>query len=231
MTDICFEKAIQTLYSIQTAESLRLEEQTKVIEISFSEKFEKQMKKLIHRREKPYYVLINTAAKRVAMIILVAVITFVSTTIGIAKIYQPFADFIMEIFEDHTLFKQKPYDSALSADPLAEWKEYKLPITPDGFIVETYVSQPFYSEKKYVNSDGEYVVIIQSLLANSQSGFDTEGTEGEFIKVGNIDAFTFENKGETRIYIPYKSNSISIYGNIDKNELINIAISLNLEEK
>ena len=87
MTDICFEKAIQTLYDIQTAESLRLEEQTKNTEISFSEKFENQMKKLINRREKPYYVLINTAAKRVAMIILVAVITVVSTTIGIAAIY------------------------------------------------------------------------------------------------------------------------------------------------
>ncbi len=231
MTDVCFEKAIQTLYEIQTAESLRLEEQTKNTEIFFSEKFEKQMKKLIHRREKPYYVLINTAVKRVAVIILAAVITTVSATIGIAAVYQPFADFIMEIFEDHTLFKQKPYDSASSADPLDEWKEYKLSKTPDGFIVETCVPQPFYSEKKYVNNDGEYFVIIQSLLSNSQSGFDTEGTEGEFIKVGNIDAFTFENKGEARIYIPYKSNSISIYGNIDKNKLINIANSLNFEEK
>ena len=230
MTDICFEKAIQTLYDIQTAESLRLEEQTKNTEISFSEKFEKQMKKLIHRREKPYYVLINTAAKRVAMIILVAVITVVSTTIGIAAIYQPFADFIMEVFEDHTLFRPNHNNQTSSADPFAEWKSYTPSYIPKGFDVKTEVTDWEYIHTVY-SSDEQFFWIEQYSNYNGNISIDTEGTSIEDIYVSGVKGIYYENKGERRIMFLFRDTTITIHGNIDKNELINIAISLNLEEK
>lgn len=232
MTDISFEKAIQTLYSIQTAESLRLEEQTRSTEISFSEKFETQMKKLIHRREKPYYVLINTAAKRVAMIILVAVITFVSTTIGIAKIYQPFADFIMEIFDDHTLFRPNRTDQTSSTDPLAEWKSYTPSYIPEGFEVENEYEDWSEVYVKYSNSSGEFFAIKQLWYDDStRIDIDTEGTVVEDISILGVNGIYYENKGEKIICFTYNSVFVILNGNIDKNELVNIAISLNLEEK
>lgn len=232
MTDICFEKAIQTLYEIQTAESLRLEEQTKNTEISFSEKFEKQMKKLIHRREKPYYVLINTAVKRVAVIILAAVITTVSATIGIAAVYQPFADFIMEIFDDHTLFRPNHNNQTSSVDPLAEWKVYTLSYIPEGFEVENEYEDWSEVYVKYSNSSGEFFAVKQLWYDDStRIDIDTEGTVVEDISILGVNGIYYENKGEKIICFTYNSVFVILNGNIDKNELVNIAISLNLEEK
>ena len=230
MTDICFEKAIQTLYDIQTAESLRLEEQTKNTEISFSEKFEKQMNKLVHRREKPYYVLINTAAKRVAVIILAAVITTVSATIGIAAIYQPFADFIMEIFDDHTLFRPNHSTQTSSTDPLAEWKSYTPSYIPEGFEVETETTDWEYRYVMYTSTD-TFFWIEQLSQYNGQVLIDTEGTSIEDIYINGIKGIYYESKGEKTIILLTNNNCITVQGNIDKNELINIANSLNLEEK
>ena len=232
MTDICFEKAIQALYDIQTAESLCLEERTKNAEISFSEKFEKQMKKLIHRREKPYYVLINTAVKRVAMIILVAVITVVSTTIGIAAIYQPFADFIMEIFDDHTLFRPSHSNQTSSTDPLAEWKAYTPSYIPKGFEVENKYEDWSEVYVKYSDGSGKFFAIKQLWYDDStRIDIDTEGTVVETVSILGTDGIYYENKGEKIICFTYNSVFVILNGNIDKNELINIAISLNLEEK
>lgn len=232
MTEICFEKTIQTLYDIQTAESLRLEEQTKNAEISFSEKFENQMKKLINRREKPYYVLINTAVKRVAMIILAAVITVVSTTIGIAAIYQPFADFIMEIFDDHTLFRPNHSNQTSSTDPLAEWKSYIPSYIPEGFEVEMEYKDILDSSIMYTDGKGFFFQINQSYYdGGTQIAIDTENTTIEDVYIGNVKGVYYENKGERTLMVLYKNSHIDIYGNIDKKELINIANSLNLEEK
>lgn len=230
MTDICFEKAIQTLYDIQTAESLHLEEQTKNAEISFSENFEKQMKKLIHRREKPYYVLINTTAKRVAVIVLLIIIAFTSTTIGVAKIYQPFADFIMEIFDDHTLFRPNHSTQTSSVDPLAEWKAYTPSYIPEGFEVNNRMTGFEYDFKRYLSKEGHFF-IEQCAVYNGHISIDTEGISVEDIYINEIKGIYYENKGENTIILLINNNCITIQGNIDKSELVNIAISLNLEEK
>ena len=230
MTDVCFEKAIQTLYEIQTAESLHLEEQTKNTEISFSEKFETQMRKLIHRREKPYYVLINTAAKRVAVIILLIIIAFTSTTIGVAKIYQPFEDFIMEIFDDHTLFRPNHSSQTSSTDPLAEWKVYTPSYIPEGFEVKNRMTGFEYDFKRYSSKEG-FFFIEQCAVYNGHISIDTEGVCVEDIYINGIKGIYYENKGEKTIILLTNNNCITVQGNIDKNELINIANSLNFEEK
>ncbi len=229
MTDVCFEKAIQTLYEIQTAESLHLEEQTKNTEISFSEKFETQMRKLIHRREKPYYVLINTAVKRVAVIILAAVITFATTTIGIANIYQPFADFIMEVFDDHTLFR--PNRNNQSGDPLAEWKAYTPSYIPEGFEVTNQSTDDYSSFIRYSNEKGKNFRIIQAMAGGAGTSLDTEGVEGEYINVNGTEIFYYENKDENHLFFKKGVTLIFIHGNISKDELLKIAVSMRVKSE
>lgn len=230
MTEICFEKAVQKLYDMQTAEALRLEEQAQHTEILFSENFKTKMQKLIRRREKPYYVLINTVAKRVAVIILAIIITAVSATIGTAAIYQPFADFIMEIFDDHTLFRPKPDNQASSVDILAEWKEYSPSYIPEGFEINKQSRDDYSSFVNYSNEKGKNFRIIQT-LSGGQTSLDTEGVTGEFINVNETEIFYYENKGECRTFFKKGVTLIFVNGNIDKNEIINIAVSLKFEEK
>ncbi len=229
MTDICFEKAIQSLYDIQTAESLCLEEQTKNTEISFSEKFEKQMNKLIHRREKPYYVLINTAAKRVAVIILLIIIAFTSTTISVAKIYQPFEDFIMEIFDDHTLFR--PNRNNQSGDPLAEWKAYTPSYIPEGFEVTNQSTDDYSSFIRYSNEKGKNFRIIQTMAGGAGTSLDTEGVEGEYINVNGTEIFYYDNKDENHLFFKKGVTLIFIHGNISKDELLKIAVSMRVKSE
>ena len=53
-----------------------------ITDTEFSKKFKRRMQKLIKRWEKPYYILINTAAKRVACIIVGIIIAVTALTMS-----------------------------------------------------------------------------------------------------------------------------------------------------
>ena len=71
-------------------------------EHQFSESFEKNMRKLIRRRKKPYYRFINTAGKRVAVIVTAFITLSLTTVMSVEALRTPFLDFIMSIFLDHS---------------------------------------------------------------------------------------------------------------------------------
>lgn len=137
----------------------------------------------------------------------------------------------MEVFDDHTLFRPSPNNQTSYVDPLAEWKEYRPSYVPEGFEVATHNSGLRNSYINYTNENGGYFRIIQGMANGAHITLDTENTDGEYIDIGEIEMFYYENKGERHIFFKYGVNSIFLHGNIDKNELINIATSLNFEEK
>ena len=70
--------------------------------ITFTKEFEERMRKLIEREKKFYFYWINTVRKRVAIIILVIIISLTSVTFGVKAIREPVIRFILETFEKFT---------------------------------------------------------------------------------------------------------------------------------
>lgn len=91
-------KAAFELYNDYYCETLPKEFQT----ISFSEVFEKKMQKLLTLQKKSYFYVINTAAKRVAILILALLVTLTASTFGVKAIGKAVKNFIVETFITHS---------------------------------------------------------------------------------------------------------------------------------
>lgn len=97
------------------------------IKYNFSDKFNKRMQKLIKSQKKAYWCLVNTAAKRVAIIFL-AIFTMFTAAFSVKAIREPVVNFIMEIYETftHYLFEGDTTNTIS--------KEYSITELPDGYI-------------------------------------------------------------------------------------------------
>lgn len=69
----------------------------------FSAKFERRMEKLIRRYAKPYYMLINTAAKRVACIIICIIVALSALTISVRAFLPDVWNMIVEWFDEYIM--------------------------------------------------------------------------------------------------------------------------------
>lgn len=66
---------------------------------TFSPRFERKMSALISRRKKPYYYLVNTVGKQVAVVILVILLTLSGTVFSVKALREPVVNFFIEIYE------------------------------------------------------------------------------------------------------------------------------------
>ena len=70
-------------------------------EHEFSEKFKRKMERLIRRYAKPYYMLINTAAKRAACIIICIIVALSALTISVRAFLPDVWNMIVEWFDEY----------------------------------------------------------------------------------------------------------------------------------
>ena len=95
MAESNFQKA---LYDALTHE-YEIAMQDVADEHEFSPEFEKKMKKLINRRNKPYYRMINTAGKRTACAAVVVLVVSSVTIMNVEALRNAFSDFFVSIYE------------------------------------------------------------------------------------------------------------------------------------
>lgn len=193
--------------------------------ILFSSDFENKMQKLINRNKKPYFRLINTAAKRIAVIIVAIIIALTSTALSVNAIRQEIKNFVIETFEKFsTVFFNENQNHVFEI-----MKKYKPDTFPEGFkLSEEYTDEVTY-KIKYNDKNGNEILYLQRLASDGLS-FDNEN--------GNIEEI---NNG---VYVEEKSNNIKMYlwsdgtykyslhafGNINKEELLKMAKSLEVEK-
>ena len=99
MSESKFERALSE-YMCGEGEALMLENED--IAHEFSPEFEKRMEKLINRRKKPYFRMINTVGKRVACIAACTFIVSAGALMSVDAVRDAVFGFIMNIFEDHS---------------------------------------------------------------------------------------------------------------------------------
>jgi len=189
----------------------------------FSINFEKKMQKLIKRRNKPYYKIINTVGKRVACIIVIVLIASSVTVLSVDALRNAVADFFVSIYEK--------FSTVQSAD-----EDKSAPATIDDIYAITYNLDEY---KIYYEDNTEYrrsisyikddVVINFSQYTKDMydKNVNTEDAEISTIEINGKEAIMFlDNQNYYHIIINSDDYVFGIGSNTGKDILIDIAKSV-----
>ncbi len=195
---------------------------------TFSPKFEKRMNKLIRRRKKPYYKIINTAGKRVAVIVGFFVIISFSTIMSVDALREAFKNFFVSIFEKFSIVRSS--DESSSPDSI----EAIYTITSGlGKYTISYQEQDEISNNTvYEDEDGHTIDFCQYVKSAYDTMINTENTVIESIDINGKEAMIYRDNHNYHIIIwDIGDYIITINSNIGKDELISIAKSVQKAEK
>jgi hypothetical protein len=137
-----------------SSEFLHIPKNEDEIDFEFSERFNKRMTKLINSQKRAYYYLINTAAKRVA-IIFVVILTMFTAAFSVKAIREPIIKFVKQIYETFIHY-------SVDGDTVDKiTKEYSLTHVPEGFNQIDIVQNDHLITTTYENSFGDRIVFSQ----------------------------------------------------------------------
>ena len=155
------------------------------IDFTFSERFNKKMRKLIKSQRKSYYFLINTAAKRVA-VVFVAILTLFTASMSIKAIREPVVKFITEVYESFTRY-------FFDGDTVQEIKKpYKITDLPDGYTQTNIYENAVSITTIYENIDSGKIELTQGISGNTDFYIDNENCEQITFNIGDIKVDLYE---------------------------------------
>ena len=159
----------QAFREVVSSEFSHIPTDENTIQYTFSEKFNRRMEKLIKSQKKVYWNLINTASKRVA-IILLAIFTTFTAAFSVKAIREPIINFIKQVYESFTRY-------SFDGDTIEIiTKEYAIAKIPDGYqqIDKTATDNTIVTTYKNAS---ENTIILSQMATNSHTGLfvDNEG--------------------------------------------------------
>lgn len=190
--------------------------------ITFSDSFNQRMTNLINSQRKPYYKLVNTAAKRVAIIFLL-ILTVLTTALGVKAIREPIFRFIKQMYESFIHYTCNDN----SVDKIQ--KEYTITNLPEGFEKVSVVKNKNSISTNYINSHG-YEFEFTQMTTEAYLGYYVDNETG-FVSSAYIDGIKVEfkewNDTKNAILLKYGYVFIIDYNNnIDQEIIEQIIISV-----
>lgn len=180
------------------------------IDYTFSDRFNKKMNRLVKVQRKPYYFLINTAVKKVAVVFVVFA-TLITASMSVKAIREPVINFIKQVYATFTHY-------SFDGDTTEKIeKEYTVKV-PDGFHQTNKIENDAMISTEYTNSSNDIIDFIQ-MTTKYSIGFFVDNEKGD-IETKTINGIEVEYKKwyDTQIVIWVKDGyafEINCYGNID----------------
>lgn len=218
MAESNFQKA---LYDALTPE-YEIAMQDVADEHEFSPEFEKKMKKLISRRNKPYYKIINTAGKRTACAAVVVLVVSSVTIMNVEALRNAFSDFFVSIYEKFSTVQPVEDDTS----PTTLEKIYEITYNLNDFEIIYEELNEYRHDIDYAKDD---IVIYFSQCTKDSYNPDvnTENSEVTTIDINGREAIYFtDNHYYNHLTWDNGDYVISLGSNISKNTLIDIAKSV-----
>ena len=188
----------------------------------FSKAFEEKMHKLIKRRSKPYYQIINTAAKRVACIAVVVIIASMTTILSVKALREAFFGFFVDVFEKFSVVQSAESDSS----PVRIDDIYEITCDMSGYDIDFKDDSDYNLQTIYKNND-KIIIFKQSVKSAYDMNMNTEEAKIENIAVNEYTGVYYtDNHAYATIIWDNGDYIISVGSNISKNELIKIAESV-----
>lgn len=204
-----------------------LPDEVALSEISFSERFQKRMDRLLRRQKRFYYPLINTAAKRVASILIACLLLMAATTASVKGLREMFIQFVTETFENFSsvLFIEESQSMEKIQHVAPNYPQY----IPEGFSLVYELEDTMGAQRIYERD--ECSVTFEQHLINGELdiGINTEGSEYKKVIINEkYEAMLVENMGLRMITFRIKNHAyvISINDSFSESELIKIAESI-----
>ena len=190
----------------------------------FSAKFKKRMEKLIRRYAKPYYILINTAAKRVACIIMCIIVALSALTISVRAFLPDVWNMIIEWLDEYVLVR---YDADVDvvSDMIEEIRPPKLAI--EGLEMSGALRRIDLYQSDY-SSDGTVICRVRQYTYKGSFKLD-DGLEIQNVFIHQYNGIVSMN-GSDR-YLSWGDGEYfytieNLYGYLSDDEMIAIAESI-----
>lgn len=191
----------------------------------FSRKFEKKMERLIERRKKPYYKLINRAWKRAVCTAAVIALSF-AAAMNTDAVMKAFRDFEADIFGRFSEFRAADKTDA----PETIEDIYIITDGLDGYKVIFEENRDNYRNVTYKKGDN-FIDFSQYVKSAYDIRLNTEGTVIETLIINGKEAVYYkDNNGYYSLMWDNGDYIISISSNINKNALIEMAKSVQKAE-
>lgn len=188
----------------------------------FSPKFEKRMNRLIGRRNKPYYRIINTAAKRAACIAAAALIISSATIMSVDALRNAFIDFIVSVYEKFSIVQS--INDNNSPDTIEDI--YEITYDLSDFTIDYEEYNEYRRDTTYIKDDIT-ITFTQTVKEQYNVNLNTEDTEATTISINDHEAIYFQdNHNYYHLIWDNGDYIITISANIDENALISIANSV-----
>ena len=213
------------LYNKNLCESLPTDEELK--DITFSKTFENKMQKLIRAQKKSYFYLINTAGKRVAVIILAIMISLTATTFGVKAIRESVIEFITKTFEkftEVTIESGKP-ESDMEIELVKTAPQY----IPEGYALETELDFGGIYRIIYNNNGNAIIDYIQQINIGTIYNADTEDVEYEKININSFEGIKYVKNGINKVVFADDTYLYTFNGKLAFEELLKMAKSIKTE--
>ncbi len=201
--------------AVVSAEFSHIPDDENSIDYTFSERFNKRMARLIKSQRRSYWVLVNTAAKRAA-VVLVAILTVFTAAFSVKAIREPVIRFIKQVYETFTRYT---YEGD-TTDKIIN--EYTITYIPDGFEQTSKTQNDFVITTMYENNKSDSIVFVQQ-ITEGNSGCALDNEHGDIITetVQDVEVGFYESRNE-KIAVWLKGGyvfSINCHGEVSFDEI------------
>jgi len=199
------------------------------LEYEFSDSFNKKMDKLINRQKKPYYIIINTVGKRVAIIILSIIVSLSAMTMSIRALRDPVIDFVIEVYEKFStvFFDNKEEQTNYPTEILTKYEPTAI---PEGYTKSTAEDFPLSYSLKYTDNNGDILSFMQYPINSLQINLNTENAATEYININEYTGIYCSNKDYQMILWDNGEYAFYMSSKISKEELLVIAESVQIKK-
>lgn len=159
-----------------------------------SERFEKNMEKLIRKQKRITWKYTNTFSKRLVAAMLISCLLF-GGAMSVQAIRDPFIHFITNITETFTRFfseSKEDYSMQYIRD------EYTISNLPEGYELKFYDNTGHSINHTWVDDKNNTIGFIQSLYG-SEINLNTEGVELTDIEINGKQGYLCSNEGQQMV--------------------------------
>ena len=157
----------------------------------FSEKFCKKMDKLIRRSKRPWYSMVSTPMKKVAVAILAFLVVTFTSVMSIRAAREAVIGFFVQVYEtfsvvffgeDNANEEDVPEGRAIT-EPMPD---YEITALPEGYRLVYSFEDEQSVEKRYINEQGQTINFLYISNDNNYIVLDTENIGSQICTIGDF---------------------------------------------
>ncbi|MFB2021974.1 DUF4367 domain-containing protein [Pseudoflavonifractor sp. P01025] len=156
--------------------------------------------------------------RKIAVAAVIAAVTFSTALVANAEFRERVVSWFIETFEKYTIFELKSSDGL----QIQELQDFSPQYLPDKFELLDTIEQPSLILYEYERGDDEFLNVLIS-LSDTKVYVDTEGSLLETVQIEGVSGYYFKKDGNNYVIFEKNGYYFSVYGTIDKSELIRVA--------